>query len=339
MSQRRGRGDVLGAIVGVDQRDRATKDSKGHFYRDYTQFLDPNGLQGARIGVWRDGVFGISPEGDAIADAAFEAMASLGATIVDPTDIPNVNDVFDPEFTVLLFEFKHDVNAYLKGLTKSGVRSLKDLIAYDQAHADSEMPWFAQEIFEIAQATDGLDDPAHLQALDDSGPVMRAAIDDTLAANGLDAIVSLTGGPPWTTDLVNGDHFLTASSTPAAVAGYPSINILAGYSFDELPVGIAFIGTRWSEPTLIKLAYAFEVNMAPRHAPTFIPSLGVRDFVPRAAQARGVLRRKARSAPGTPGRTRPVRGWPAGSDDRAEKVRQTDYRGLASTNGGLTTIA
>ena len=122
-----------------------------------------------------------------------------------------MNDVFDPEFTVLLFEFKHDVNAYLKGLTKSGVRSLKDLIAYDDAHADTEMPWFAQEIFEIAQATDGLDDPAYLAGAPATpAPVMRAAIDDTLAANDLDAIVSLTGGPPWTTDLVNGDHFLTA---------------------------------------------------------------------------------------------------------------------------------
>jgi amidase len=278
---------VLGAMVGVDPRDPATLASKGHSYKDYTQFLDPHGLQGARIGVWRDGVFGFSPEGDAIADQAIAMMADFGATIVDPTDIPHVNDVFGPEFTVLLFDFKHDLNAYLAGLVQSPVRSLKELIAFDTAHADVEMPWFAQEIFELAQATDGFHDPAYKQALQASGPVMRKAIDDTLTQNNLDAIVSLTDSPAWTIDLINGDHFLTGSSTPAAVAGYPSVTVLAGYSFGVLPVDISFIGTRWSEPTLLKLAYGFEVNAKLRHAPTFIDSFGVRDFVPRGPAGRG----------------------------------------------------
>jgi amidase len=294
---------VLGGMVGVDPRDPATAHSKGHFYKDYTQFLDPHGLQGARIGVWRDGVFGFSPEADAVADHAFSMMADLGATIVDPTDIPHVNDVFGPEFTVLLFEFKHDLNVYLQDLVSSPVRSLKETMAYDVAHADIEMPWFAQEIFELAQATDGLHDPVYRQALKDNGPVMRKAIDDTLAKYNLDAIVSLTGSTPWTTDLVNGDHFITASSTPAAVAGYPSINVLGGYSFGELPVGIAFIGTRWSEPTLIKLAHSFEVNTKLRHAPMFIPSFATRDYVPRgpAAGAQRGMRGSGSVRPDVPG--------------------------------------
>jgi amidase len=278
---------VLGAMVGVDSRDPATKASKGHSYRDYTKFLDPHGLQGARIGVWRDGVFGFSPEGDAVAEEAIAMMRHFGATVIDPTDIPHVNDVFDPEFTVLLFDFKHDLNVYLKDLVSSPVRSLKELIAFDIAHADVEMPWFAQELFDIAQSTDGLHDPAYLEALEKSGPVMRDAIDHTLAKYDLDAIISLTDSPAWTIDLINGDHFLTGSSTPAAVAGYPSVTALAGYSFGVLPVDISFIGTRWAEPTLIKLAYSFEVNAQLRHAPPYLDSFGIRDFVPRGAQPRG----------------------------------------------------
>jgi amidase len=297
---------VLGAMVGVDPRDPATKASKGHFYKDYTQFLDPHGLQGARVGVWRNGVFGFSPEGDAVAEQALVMMKEFGATIVDPANIPHVNDVYGPEFTVLLFDFKHDLNAYLSGLVTSPVRSLKELIAFDSAHADIEMPWFAQEIFELAQATDGFHDPAYQQALQESGPVMRKAIDDTLAKYNLDAIVSLTDSPAWTIDLINGDHFLTGSSTPAAVAGYPSVTVLAGYSLGVLPVDVSFIGTRWAEPTLIKLAHSFEVNANLRRAPEYLDSFGVRDYVPRGSvQSRhgsgtGSVRAGA-SRPDTPG--------------------------------------
>jgi amidase len=278
---------MLGAMVGVDPRDPATEASKGHFYKDYTPFLDPHGLQGARIGVWRKGVFGFTPEGDAVADAAIAMMSDMGATVVDPANIPHVSDVFGPEFTVLLFDFKHDLNLYLRDLVSSPVRSLEELIAFDIAHADIEMPWFAQEIFDLAQATDGVHDPAYRAAVKQSGPVMRQAIDDTLAKYDLDAIVSLTDSPAWTIDLINGDHFLTGSSTAAAVAGYPSVTTLAGYSFGVLPVDISFIGTRWSEPTLIKLAYGFEVNAKLRHAPTFMDSFGVRDFVHRGGSPQG----------------------------------------------------
>jgi len=277
---------VLGAMTGVDPRDPATADSKGHAHRDYRRFLDPDGLRGARIGVWREGVFGISPEADAVADAAIAELSRLGATVVDPADIPDVADTFDPELTVLLCEFKDDIAAYLSELRHTDMRTLADLIAFNEAHADQELRWFGQEIFLLAEATGGTADPAYADALATSKRLAQQGIDQTLARFDLDAIVSLTNSPPWTTDLVNGDHFLTASSTPSAIAGYPNITVPAGYSFSELPVGINFIGGRWSEPTLIKLAYGFEQGTRVRHAPRFLPTLGVKDFIPRDTGAR-----------------------------------------------------
>ncbi len=272
---------VLGAMTGVDPRDPATADSQGHFFKDYRQFLDPNGLRGARLGVWREGVFGFSPEGDAIADEAFSQMSRLGATIVDPADIPNVNDVGGLELTVLLFEFKADIAAYLSELGNTSMRTLADLIAFNDAHADQELRWFGQEIFLLAEQTGGLDDPEYRAALQTSKQLMQDGINGVLSRFDLDAIVSLTGSPSWTTDLVNGDHFLTASSTPAAVAGYPNVTVPAGFAFEELPVGVNFIGRQWGEPALIKLAYGFEQGTRARHAPKFLASLGVRDFIPR----------------------------------------------------------
>jgi amidase len=283
---------VLGPMTGVDPRDPATAESRGHAFRDYRRFLDPEGLRGARVGVWREGVFGVSPEADAIAEAAIAELSRLGATVVDPTDIPNVADAFDPEFTVLLFEFKADIAAYLSELEHTSMRTLADLIAFNEANAERELRWFGQEIFLLAEQTTGLDDPTYLEALRTSKRLMQEGIDNTLDRHDLDAIVSLTNSPPWTTDLVNGDHFLTASSTPAAVAGYPNVTVPAGFSFGELPVGINFIGRRWGEPTLIKLAHGFEQGTKVRHAPRFLPTLGVKDFIPRDTNARG------RAAPG-----------------------------------------
>jgi amidase len=296
---------VLGAMTGVDPRDPATAASKGHLHRDYRRFLDPDGLRGARIGVWREGVFGISPEADAVADAAIAELSRLGATVVDPADIPNVADTFDPEFTVLLCEFKDDIAAYLSELRHTDMRTLADLIAFNEANADQELRWFGQEIFLLAEATGGLDDPAYPAALATSKRLAQQGIDQTLARFDLDAIVSLTNSPPWTTDLVNGDHFLTASSTPSAIAGYPNLTVPAGYSFSELPVGINFIGRRWSEPTLIKLAYGFEQGTKVRHAPRFLPTLGVRDFVPRDTNARKGAGAAARATTAKRTRTEP----------------------------------
>src|SRR5919201_1728401 len=166
------------------------------------------------------------------------------------------------------------------------MRTLADLIAFDDAHADQEMPWFGQEIFLLAEQSPGLDDPGYLAALRTSRRLMRQGIDGVLDRLDLDAVVSLTASPPWTTDLVNGDQPGPGSSTPAAVAGYPSIAVPAGFSHGELPVGISFIGRRWGEPTLIRLAYGFEQGTRARHAPRFLPSLGVREFVPRDRGAR-----------------------------------------------------
>src|SRR6266545_2737395 len=302
---------VADAATGVDPRDPATAQSQGHFFTDYRQFLDPNGLRGARVGVWREGVFGISPEGDAIAEAAISQMSRLGAIIVDPADIPNVNDVFGPEFTVLLFEFKADIAAYLSELDNTSMRTLADLIAFNDAHADQEMRWFGQEIFLLAEQTGGLDDPAYLTALETSKRLMQDAINETMDKFDLDAIVSLTGSPSWTTDLVNGDHFLTASSTPAAVAGYPNVTVPAGFAFEELPVGVNFIGTQWAEPALIKLAHGFEQGTKARHAPKFLDSLGVRDFIPRDTGVRGGSRahgRQQADLKAQPARRNPVAG-------------------------------
>src|SRR5215203_1145994 len=293
---------VLGAMTGVDPRDPATADSKGHSYRDYRRFLNPNGLRGARIGVWREGVFGASPEADVIGEAAIADLRRLGATVVDPTDIPGVDDIGGPEFTVLLCEFKDDIAAYLSELRDTDMRTLADLIAFNEANAERELRWFGQEVFLQSEATGGTRDPAYAEALATSKRLATEGIDQTLARFDLDAIVSITDSPPWTTDLVNGDHFLTASSTPAAIAGYPSIAVPAGYSFGELPVGISFIGTRWSEPTLIKLAYGYEQGTRHRHAPRFLPTLGVKEFLPRDTHIRkpgAADHRKARDRTGS----------------------------------------
>jgi amidase len=293
---------VLGAMTGVDPRDPATADSKGHSYRDYRRFLDPNGLRGARIGVWREGVFGASPEADVIGEAAIADLRRLGATVVDPTDIPGVNDIGGPEFTVLLCEFKDDIAAYLSELRNTDMRTLADLIAFNEANAERELRWFGQEIFLQAEATGGTADPAYAEALATSKRLAQEGIDQTLDRFDLDAIFSLTASPPWTTDLVNGDHFLLGSSTPAAVAGYPNITVPAGFSFGELPVGVNFIGRRWAEPTLLKLAYGYEQGTHHRHAPRFVPTLGVKEFLPRDTHIRkpgAADHRKARARTGS----------------------------------------
>ena len=300
---------VLGALTGIDPRDPATFKSKGHFFHDYRPFLDPGALKKARIGVWRDGVFGASPEGDAVAEQAIDALKDLGAVVVDPVEIPHALDqeLFDAEFTVLLFEFKADLRRYLSELKNTEMRTLADIIDFNETHADVEMPWFGQEIFLLAEETDGLDDPVYKDALRLEKRLMINGIRQTLRKHKLDAIFSLTGSPPWTTDLVNGDHFLTASSWPAAIAGFPNVTVPAGYSFDELPVGVNFFSRAWQEPKLIALAYAFEQGTNVRHAPRFLETLATHDFVPRAegkprrvgagAGSIGVERRQARQRP------------------------------------------
>ncbi|MBV9612813.1 MAG: amidase [Acidobacteriaceae bacterium] len=266
---------VLGALVGVDPRDPATAASAGKFYSDYTQFLKANGLQGARIGVLRKYVTGYSYFTDAIYSAALQALQNAGAILVDPADPPSADTInsSSPELTVLLFDFKADVNAYLATRSGLSVHTLADLIAFNNSHAAQEMRYFKQELFELAEATTNLSDPTYLAALALNHSLSREqGIDYVLQNNNLDALVAPTGGPAWTTDLVNGDHFLGASSFYAAMAGYPIVQVPAGFAFG-LPVGLSFIGTAFSEPTLIRLAYAYEQATKVRTPPQFIEQL------------------------------------------------------------------
>jgi amidase len=263
---------VLGALTGVDPGDPATAGQAGHVHTDYTPYLDPHALRGARIGVWRKGTFGPSPETDAIMEKTISRLRALGATVVDPTDIP-IDAASDPENTALLFEFKHDIGAYLQAHTAPGYpKTLQDLIDFNNAHSARELKYFGQELFLQAPATDGLSDPAYIKARQEATSIAQHAIDDTMASYHLDAIIAPTNSPAWTTDLVNGDHFLVSSSSPSAVSGYASITVPAGYSFG-LPVGVSFIGGRWSEPSLIGLAYAWEQATHVRRPPQFLPTL------------------------------------------------------------------
>jgi amidase len=265
---------VLGALVGVDPRDSATAASAGHFHTDYTQFLDPDGLRGARIGVARDTFTGYSEETDGIFEQAIEIMRDAGAVIVDPADIPTAQDILaDPaEIIVLIYEFKRDIAAYLATRTGLSVHTLSDLIAFNNAHADQELKYFLQELFDLTDL-DPFSEQDYIDALARSHSLSREqGIDAALAENNLDALVAPTGSPSWPTDLVNGDHFLGASSSPAAMAGYPLINVTAGFSFG-LPVGISFMGSAYSEPTLIKLASGFEHAAHARTRPRFLRTL------------------------------------------------------------------
>jgi amidase len=276
---------LLSAMTGVDPRDPATAESEGHIHADYRRFLDADGLRGARLGVWRDGIFGSSPETDEVIERAIDQLRELGAVIVDPADFPGVGNLFGPEFTVLLYEFKADIKAYLSELRDTDMRSLRDLIRFNETHSGVEMPWFGQELFELSQTFGPLTDDAYQKALARSKRLSQEGIDSVMDRFDLDAIICSVAGPPWTTDLVNGDHFAAISgTTPAAVAGYPHINVPAGYSHYQLPVGLSFFGRAWSEPTLIRLAYAFEQGADVRHPPRFLRSLGVEDFVPRASR-------------------------------------------------------
>jgi amidase len=241
---------------------------------DYTKSLDPDGLRGARIGVARDKFFGFSEETDRVIEAAIAEMKRRGAEIVDPADIPTAGKFDDSESEVLSYEFKNDLNLYLGALgPKAPVHSLADVIAFNESHREQEMPYFGQDLMIKAQAKGPLSSKEYLDALEKDHRLSRTeGIDAVMSKHRLDALVAPTAGPAWCTDLINGDHAPGGSSTPAAVAGYPNINVPAGYAFG-LPVGISFFGAAHSEALLIKLAYAFEQATRHRRPPQFLPRI------------------------------------------------------------------
>lgn len=268
---------LLTVIAGSDPHDPATIDANQHA-TDYTKFLDLNGLRGKRIGVVRE-LAGNEPNADRVLDAAIATMKAQGAIIVDPVTLPHLRELGGPEMTVLLYDFKHDINAYLATRKGLPVHSLADLIAFDKAHAAQEMPWFGQELFEQAEAKGPLTDKAYIDALAKAkrlaGP---EGIDAALKAHHLDALLAPSWGPAFMTDLVLGDHVVSGDPTiggpsqPAAVAGYPSITVPAGWAHG-LPVGIVLFGAKWSEPTLISIAYGFEQHTHAWQPPKFLDTV------------------------------------------------------------------
>jgi amidase len=266
---------VLGALTGIDEQDAATSDSREHSYTDYTQFLKEDGLRGARIGVVRK-TFGFSEKVDKIMEDALDILKKQGAVLIDPAPIETAGKFGDSELTVLLYELKADLNAYLARLGPNApVKTLQDIIDFNERNREKEMPYFGQDTFLKAQEKGPLTTQEYVDALAKNHQLARKeGIDATMDKNNLDALIGPTGGPAWLTDHINGDSFSGGSSGAAAVAGYPNITVPAGFT-NGLPVGISFFGRAWSEPVLIRLAYAFEQATRVRKSPTFLPTVNI----------------------------------------------------------------
>jgi amidase len=260
---------LLSAIAGADPEDAATKVAGRKAYSDYTKFLDRAGLRSARIGVVRK-LFFFGEKLDPVMKNALDAMKNEGATLIDPVEIESLGKFDDSENTVLQYEFKADMQKYLAQFPNAPVHSLKDIIEFNEQHHDQELLYFGQETMIASEKRGPLTDKAYLDALaKDHLLARKEGIDAVMDKYKLDALVAPTGGPAWVTDLVNGDHDTGGSSSLAAVAGYPNINVPAGFIFG-LPVGISFFGRAWSEPVLIKIAYAFEQVTKVRKPPRFL---------------------------------------------------------------------
>jgi len=268
---------LLGAMAGADPADPSTSDSTRRGLRDYSRFLDAKGLAGARIGVVRNKLFGYNTAADRLAEAAVADMKKQGAVVVDPANIPTLGTFDDSELDVLLYEFKADLAKYFAWAGPlTPMHSLKDVIAFNEAHKDLEMPYFGQELMMRAEKKGPLTSPEYRAALAKNRRLSRTlGIDAVMAKYKLDALVAPTWGPVWLIDLVNGDSYPSDAASPstvAAVAGYPHITVPMGY-FHGLPLGISFFGRAWSEPTLLKLAYAYEQSTKHRRPPAFAPTV------------------------------------------------------------------
>ena len=261
--------EMLGPMAGRDPLDGAT--AEGHFHEDYTRFLDKEALRGARIGLLRE-YWGRHDGMDGLLDAAVAAMQDAGAELVDIESLPGIDETHRPGFEVMLFEFKDGLNTYLAELSPGAqVRSLEDIIGFNERNREAEMPYFGQDILESAAEKGTLAEPAYQAALAASRDTCRQAIDATLDTGKLEALFAPTTGPAWVTDLIHGDRSsFQGCSSPAARAGYPHVTVPGGHLFG-LPVGVSFFGAAWSEPRLLALAYAFEQATGHRKSPEMLP--------------------------------------------------------------------
>ncbi|MDD5369231.1 MAG: amidase [Anaerolineaceae bacterium] len=264
---------LLGAMAEVDLHDAATAQSARKAYPDYTQFLDPDGLKGARIGVARN-FFDFHPEVDALMEACLDGLKAGGAVLIDPANIDSVKTMDETEIEALLYEFKADLNVYLSRLGPDArVHSMEELIAFNEKNHELVMPYFGQKRMLQAQEKGPLTDEAYRKAVETNHRLARSeGIDAVMAEHKLDAFVAPTGGPAWLIDYVHGDYGYGGCTSPAAVAGYPHITVPAGF-IHGLPVGISFFGAAWSEPVLLRLAYAFEQATRARQAPRYLPTI------------------------------------------------------------------
>ena len=260
---------LLGGLTGIDPRDSATRASGGKSYTDYTPFLDRRGLKGARIGVVRQ-FFGSHPAVAKSMERSLDLLGREGAQLIEGVQLPGRRQIGRASLTLMLFEFKAGLNPYLSNLGHSApVRSLEEIIIFNRENRAAEMPYFGQELFLQAQEKGSLTDPEYLSALETCRRLSREeGIDRAMDEHDLDALVAPTGPPAWKTDLLNGDPSGGGSSSPAARAGYPNITVPAG-NVRGLPMGISFFGRAWSEPQLLRIAYAFEQSAYARIVPRF----------------------------------------------------------------------
>jgi len=263
---------LLSAMSGIDPQDPITAGQRGKAAQDYARFLDPRGLRGARLGIARKFFENDAPL-DRFLSGCVEVLKKAGAEVIDPADLPTHGQMDAPEMEVLLYEFKDGLNRYLSRIAPGNpARTLKDLIAYNEKNREREMPMFEQELFIQSEAKGPLSETKYQQARAACLLLARKnGIDAVTSKHKLDAVVTLTSGPAWYTDRINGDRDTGGCTTPPAVAGYPHISVPAGF-YHGLPIGLSFFGGPFSEPTLFKLAYAWEQETKSRQKPTFASS-------------------------------------------------------------------